>query len=171
LFYDQNGNWIVDETAPNSKELKALHHTIKSVNEGLETFSFNTCVSDFMKAVNELKELDCHKKSILESLVILIAPFAPFIAEELWSALGHKESILVSSTYPKHNEAFLVSDSIEYPICINGKKRAEIELPADMSQEEVKEKALSVEEIKKWLDGAEIKKVILVPKKMINIVI
>jgi leucyl-tRNA synthetase len=85
--------------------------------------------------------------------------------------LGHKESILVSSTYPKHNEAFLVSDSIEYPICINGKKRAEIELPADMSQEEVKEKALSVEEIKKWLDGAEIKKVILVPKKMINIVI
>ena len=171
LFYDQNGNWIVDDTAPNSKEMKALHHTIKSVNEGLETFSFNTCVSDFMKAVNELKELDCHKKSILESLVILIAPFAPFIAEELWSALGHKESILVSSTYPKHNEAFLVSDSIEYPICINGKKRAEIELPADMSQEEVKEKALSVEEIKKWLDGAEIKKVILVPKKMINIVI
>ena len=171
LFYDQNGNWIVDESAPNSKELKALHHTIKSVNEGLETFSFNTCVSDFMKAVNELKELDCHKKSILENLVILIAPFAPFIAEELWSALGHQESVLVCASYPKHNEAFLVADSIEYPICINGKKRAEIELPSEMSQEEVKEKALSVEEIKKWLEGAEIKKVILVPKKMINIVI
>ena len=104
-------------------------------------------------------------------MVILIAPFAPFIAEELWSALGNKESVLVSSTYPKHNEAFLVADSIEYPICINGKKRAEIELPSEMSQEEVKEKALSVEEIKKWLEGAEIKKVILVPKKMINIVI
>jgi leucyl-tRNA synthetase len=171
LFYDQQGNWMVEDMAANANELKALHITIKNVNQGLESFSFNTCVSDFMKAVNELKDLNCHKRTILSDLVKLIAPFAPFVAEELWAALGNTDSVFNSAVYPKHNEAYLVSDTIEYPVCINGKKRTEIELSATMQQDEIKSIALALDEVKKWLDGAEVKKVIIVPKKMINIVI
>ncbi len=171
LFYDQQGNWIVDESAPNAKELKALHTTIKGVNNGLKSFSFNTCVSDFMKSVNELKEIGCTKRAVLTDLVLLIAPFAPYIAEELWNALGNKDSIFNQTKFPTHNEAFLVSDTIEYPICINGKKRASLELPADMTQDAMKAEALALDEVKKWLDGNSIQKVIIVPKKMINIVI
>jgi leucyl-tRNA synthetase len=171
LFYDSKGDWIVEDGTPDPKALKILHHTIKNVRFGLDSFSFNTCISDFMKAVNELKDLDCHNKEILKSLVILIAPFAPFMAEELWNRLGNNFSIFLNNFYPLHDEAKLYSDTIEYPICINGKKRAAIELSATIDQETAKAEVLALEEVKKWLDGKEVQKIIIVPKKMINIVV
>jgi leucyl-tRNA synthetase len=171
LFYDNDGNYIVTEATPNAKELKALHTVIKSVKQGLDTFSLNTCVSDFMKLANELRDLGCHKKAILNEFLLLIAPFAPHIAEELWEKLGHQVSIFQNGAFPAHNEQYLVANSIEYPICVNGKKRALLELDANMSKEDMEAEALALEEIQKWIDGKQIRKVIVVPKRMINIVV
>lgn len=171
LFYDNEGNWAVVDNSPTAAELKVLHHTIKQVRHGLETFSLNTCVSDFMKATNELKDLNCRNRSILRELVVLLAPFAPHLAEELWAALGEAVSIIQHAVYPTHNEAYLVSDSFDYPVCINGKKRALINLPANMAQDEIIAQAMELDEIKKWLMDTTPKKVIVVPKKMINIVV
>lgn len=171
LFFDNEGNYLVTEDAPNAKELKALHSTIKSVHQGLDTFSLNTCVSDFMILTNELRDLKCHKKPILNDFLLLLAPFAPHIAEELWEKLGNKVSIFQNGEFPTHKEEYLQDDSIEYPICVNGKKRALLELAADMSKADMEKEALEVEEIQKWIEGKTIRKVIVVPKRMINIVV
>jgi leucyl-tRNA synthetase len=171
LFYDQEGNIIIENQEPDSKSLKVLHSTIKNVKTGLETFSFNTCVSDFMKAVNEFKEINCHNKYVLTDFTLLIAPFAPFIAEELWQILGNKESIFKQNRFPELNESFLKSDTIEYPVCINGKKRTQIELSSNLDQETVKKITLDLEEVKKWIGELTIQKIIVIPNKMINIVI
>ena len=171
LFYSPEGEWLVQKETPTAKERKALHHCIKQVQYGLESFSLNTCVSDFMKLSNELRDLDCHKAEILECFVLLLAPFAPHLAEELWQALGHQESVFKTGAFPSFNPAYLVEDSIVYPVCVNGKKRASIELANGLAQDAIKEQALALEEVQKWIEGKNIRKVIVVPKRMVNIVV
>ena len=171
LFYDENDNWLVIEgDAATKEELKPLHATIKKVTEYIERFSFNTCVSAFMVCVNELKSLHCHKKAVLQDLVILMAPFAPHITEELWHALGNTTSVH-HATYPEYNAEYLKEDSVTYPISINGKKRALADLPSDASKEDLEVAALAMPEIQKYTEGKTVRKVIVVPGRMINVVV
>jgi leucyl-tRNA synthetase len=170
LFFDTNGNFKVSDEVANKDELKTLHTCIKKVTDDIERFSFNTCVSGFMICVNELRSLNCNKRSVLEPLVKLIAPFAPHIAEELWHRLGHEGSVCLAD-YPSFDESYLVSDMVTYPVSINGKKRDLVELPAGMSVPELEKLALELDSVKKWLEGMTVKKVIVVPGRMINIVV
>lgn len=170
LYFDQNDQFIVNDEAPSKEELKVLHGTIKKVSEDIERFSFNTCVSAFMVASNELKKLNCHKKAILEPLAITIAPFAPHLAEELWHQLGHEGSVH-HAAFPEFDEKHLKEDEINYPVSINGKKRAMVNLPSTLSKADLEIEALKLDAIQKWIDGKEVKKVIVVPKRMINIVV
>lgn len=170
LFYE-NDQWIVNDEAPTKEELKILHTAIKKVNQDLANFSFNTCVSHFMVATNELKRVKCHKREILEQLVILMAPFAPFITEQLWHDLGHEVSVHISGKYPVHNDQFLVENTIEYPICINGKKRTTATFDANADKATIENIAKEMEEVQKWIEGKSIRKVIVVPKRMVNIVV
>ncbi|MFZ2899415.1 MAG: leucine--tRNA ligase [Saprospiraceae bacterium] len=169
LYYDEKGDWAVTDEEPTREELKVLHQAIKKVGDDLERFSFNTCVSGFMIATNELRRLNVRKRAILEPMAVLIAPFAPHLAEELWHALGHAGSV-VDAKYPELEESHLTEDSITYPVSINGKKRATIDLPAEMQAEEVKAAALENPVVQKWLEGQTVRNVIVVPKRMINIV-
>ena len=169
LFF-KDGNLLVNNDEPTADELKTLHKTIKKITFDIENFSYNTSVSAFMICVNELFTLKCSKKAILEPLVILLAPFAPHIAEELYHALGNTETVC-DATFPVCNEAYLVESSVKYPISFNGKVRFTLELPADMAKEEVEKIALSNELTIKQLDGNSPKKVIVVPGKIVNIVI
>ncbi len=171
LFYDENnGKNLVTDAEPTKAELKVLHTCIKKVQEDIERFSFNTCVSGFMICVNELRSLNCSKRAVLDELVRLVAPFAPFTAEELWHQLGH-ETTVCEAPYPAFNEAYLVQDTIAYPVSINGKKRDLIDLPAGMSVPELEKAALELDTVKKWLEGQTVKKVVVVPGRMINIVV
>lgn len=171
LFYDEHNNkFLVNDAEPTKEELKVLHTCIKKVSEDIERFSFNTCVSGFMICVNELRSMNCSKRAVLDELVRLVAPFAPFTAEELWHQLGHKSSVC-EADFPKVNEAYLVQDTIAYPVSINGKKRDLVELPAGMSKEELEKAALELDKVQKWLEGQAVKKVIVVPGRMINIVV
>ena len=169
LFF-KDGNLLVNNDEPTADELKTLHKTIKKITFDIENFSYNTSVSAFMICVNELFTLKCRKKAILEPLVILLAPFAPHIAEELYHALGNTETVC-DATFPVCNEAYLVESSVKYPISFNGKVRFTLELPADMSKEEVEKTALANEQTLKQLGGNSPKKVIVVPGKIVNIVI
>lgn len=169
LFYKEDTLLVTNET-PTAEELKTLHKTIKKIAYDIENFSFNTSVSAFMICVNELATLKCTKRDILEPLLILLAPFAPHITEELWHTLGHTNSIC-DATFPLCNEAYLVETSVKYPISFNGKVRFILELPADMSKEEVEKTALANEQTAKFLEGKQPKKVIVVPGKIVNIVI
>jgi leucyl-tRNA synthetase len=169
LFYKGDSFIVVDET-PTPDELKTLHKTIRKITFDIENFSYNTSVSAFMICVNELFTLKCSKKSILEPLVILLTPFAPHIAEELYQSLGHKETVC-DATFPICNEIYLIESSVKYPISFNGKVRFTIELPADMSKEDVEKTALSYELTTKFLEGKSPKKVIVVPGKIVNIVL
>ncbi|MBP6259900.1 MAG: leucine--tRNA ligase [Paludibacter sp.] len=169
LFF-KDGNLLVNNDEPTADELKTLHKTIKKITFDIENFSYNTSVSAFMICVNELFTLKCSKKAILEPLVILLAPFAPHIAEELYHALGNTETVC-DATFPVCNEAYLVESSVKYPISFNGKVRFTLELPADMSKEEVEKTALANEQTLKQLGGNSPKKVIVVPGKIVNIVI
>lgn len=130
----------------------------------------NTCVSHFMIATNELRKLNCSKQSVLEPLVIMLAPFGPHIAEELWHILGHENSVCDAS-WPSHNEEYLKSDTKEYPIQVNGKLRGTVELPSDVTAADAEAAALGLDQIQKWLEGKAPKKVIFVPGRMINIVV
>ena len=169
LFF-KDGNLLVNNDEPTADELKTLHKTIKKITFDIENFSYNTSVSAFMICVNELFTLKCNKKAILEPLVILLAPFAPHIAEELYHVLGNTETVC-DAKFPVCNEAFLVESSVKYPISFNGKVRFTLELPADMAKEEVEKIALANELTIKQLDGNSPKKVIVVPGKIVNIVI
>jgi leucyl-tRNA synthetase len=169
LFY-KDGLLILNKEQPSAEELKILHKTIKKITFDIENFSFNTSVSAFMICVNELSALKCSKKAILEPLVILLAPFAPHIAEELFHALGHTGTVC-DAAFPVCNEAFLVESIVKYPISFNGKVRFTLELPADMNKSDVEKAALENENTSKQLNGATIKKVIVVPGKIVNIVI
>ena len=169
LFYKEE-NFIVTDEVPSAEELKILHKTIKKITFDIENFSYNTSVSAFMICVNELFALKCYKKAILEPLVILLAPFAPHISEELYQALGNNDSVC-DATFPICNEEYLKETSVKYPISFNGKVRFMLELPADMSKEEVEKTALANEQTIKQLDGNAPKKIIVVPGKIVNIVI
>ena len=169
LYYDENGNWIVTSNPPKEESQRALHATIKKTAEDIERFSFNTCISQFMICVNELRKQDEHSSEILGPLANVIAPFAPFIAEQLWYDLGQKESVHLAP-FPMHDEKWLVSNTVTYPVCINGKRRSEIVLPVNSPQDQIEKEAKALPEIIKWMEGKPAKKVIIVPDKMINIV-
>ncbi len=157
------------EEAPNDQELKLLHTTIKKVTDDIERFSLNTTISNFMICVNELKRMNCNKKAIIVELVKLIAPFAPFIAEEMWLQLEGEGSVHHAS-FPKVEEKYLIEDTVVYPICVNGKKRDELEVAKDTTPQEIEKLVFEKVSAKKWLDQP-IKKVIVVPGRMINLVV
>jgi len=170
LFHDEQGNLNLSDAEPSKDALKSLHKAIKKAQDDIDRYSFNTSVSTFMICVNELSAMNCNNRSILEGLTVIISPYAPHIAEELWSLLGHKESV-IHAAYPEFNAAYLVEDSIEYPVMVNGKMRAKIKLAADLSKEEIEAAALADEKVQKWLEGKAPKKVIVVPKKIVNLVV
>src|SRR5690606_18623800 len=170
LFHNDNGDFVVSDEKATTEELKIIHKAIKKVKEDIERFAFNTSVSTFMICTNELSALKCNKREVLEPFVLVISPYAPHIAEELWSKLGHKESIS-HAQYPEYNEAYLTEDAHEYPISINGKVRAKMSFSLEMPKEEIEREVLASENIKKWLEGKAPKKVIIVPKKIVNIVV
>ena len=168
LYFSDNGWQVTDET-PTAEMLKALHKTIKKVNEDIQSFSFNTSVSQFMICVNELSALKCHHKAILEPVAILIAPFAPHIAEELWKHLGHTQSITYAP-YPTHDDQYLQEDSKEYPVSFNGKVRFKRAFPTDMPVAEIEKAILADPQTMEQLQGKAPKKVIVVPNRIINVV-
>ena len=169
LYHDGDIYNVSDEEA-NKAELKTLHKTIKKINYDIENFSFNTSVSNFMICVNELTELKCNKRAILEPLAILIAPYAPHIAEELWSKLGHSESITYAN-FPECNESYLVETSFSYPISLNGKTKFNYEFDLSITKEELEKAVMSLDQTIKILDGKAPKKVIVVHQKIVNIVV
>ena len=169
LFYDRDAFLVTDEKAT-PEELKALHKLIGKVRTDIESFSFNTAVSAFMIAVNELTDLKCSKREILEQLIVLLAPFTPHIAEELWEALGHKESITYAA-FPEYIEAYTIENTCTYAVSFNGKTRFTVDLPLDMSREDVDAHVRSLEQTAKYVAGGNIVKVIVVPGKIVNIVV
>ncbi|MCG8411717.1 MAG: leucine--tRNA ligase [Bacteroidales bacterium] len=170
LFVNKENKIDLSVVEPTADEFKILHKTIKKIQEDIERFSFNTSVSAFMICVNELTDIKCNKKDILESLLILLSPFAPHITEELWQMMGHEESIL-QAQFPVYEEKYLVESSIDYPVSFNGKMRFKVQLPVDITAKEAEEFVLSHEQAQKWLEGKTPRKIIFVPKKIINIVI
>jgi len=170
LFYDVQGNYLITDEKAKAEEHKVLHKTIQKVELDIENLSFNTSVSEFMICVNTLSQLKCHKKEILEKLLVVLSPFAPHISEELWEILGHDTSIIHAS-YPEFNEAFIKEDEHEYPIMVNGKMRTKIKFSLDKNPKEIEAEALENDIVKKWLDGKKPKKVIVVPKKIVNVVV
>jgi leucyl-tRNA synthetase len=188
LFYDdiKGPVWTSTAHSPSERaggeasdaELKVLHKAIKKIEEDTERFSYNTAVSAFMVCVNELTDLKCHKKEILEPLLILLTPYAPHIAEELYHAInslslgeGKGEVTILDADYPKLESKYLIESEKEYPVSINGKMRTTIKISLDASQDEVEKMALDNEVIQKWMDGKQPKKIIFVKNKMINVVV
>jgi len=167
---EQEDEWIVTDEKATAEELKVLHTVLKKVNADMEQLSYNTSISALMVAVNELGKMKCNKAEILEPLVRLIAPFAPFIAEELWSNLGNNNSVL-DTDYPLHDEKYLVENEFEYPVSVNGKVRAKLKLPIDMGKEDVEKEVLALEVMQKWIGDKGPKKVIVVPKRIVNVVV
>ena len=168
LFYDRDDNFRVSEEQPTAEELRTLHKTIKKVTEDIENFSFNTSVAAFMICLNELG--DCSKRAILEPLVKLLAPFTPHISEELWHAMGHEDTVC-GAAYPTFEAKYLELQEITYPVSINGKMRFKKEYPATATPAEIQADVVTLPEAQKWIEGKTPKKIIVVPKKIINIVI
>lgn len=169
LYYSAGGLRVTD-TPATKEELKSLHKLIRKVTQDVEQFSFNTSVAAFMICINELQGLKTASREVLQPLLILLAPFAPHIAEELWHAIG-EETTIVAAQWPEYDEKLLVEDSFKYPVSFNGKTRFTIELPREASQDEIREAVLSADEAQKWLEGKTPKKVIIVPGRIINIVL
>ncbi len=170
LFY-KGDTCLVDDSEPSAEALKAVHKLIKKVTGDIENFSYNTSVAAFMICVNELTAAKCHSRKVLEPLVIVLAPFAPHVAEELWhSALGH-DTTVNDAQWPEWNEEYLKENNVNYAVSFNGKARFTIQVPADMPKDEVEKLAISHESSAKWLDGKTIRKIIVVPGKIINIVV
>ncbi len=170
LFYDDLKGKVWNEEKPTDAEFKTLNKTIKKIEEDTERFSFNTAVSAFMVCVNELTDLKCHKKEILEPMLILLTPYAPHIAEELYHTLGNSGSVL-DAEYPKLNNKYLVESEKEYPISINGKMRTTMVISLEATQQEVEKMVLENETVQKWIDSKPIKKIIFVKNKMVNVVV
>ena len=170
LFHDADYNFHVLDLEPDKDELKILHKTIQKVENDTEKFSFNTAVSAFMICVNELTDKKCNKRAILEPLTVLLSAYAPHIAEELWSLLGNQDSVF-NAEFPKYDPTFLVDSSFNYPVSFNGKTRFFKEYPVDWNPKQIEEDILENEDAKKWIAENKVKKVIIVPKKIINIVI
>jgi leucyl-tRNA synthetase len=170
LMHDHTGKFKVSDAEPTRDELKVLHKTLKKVEQDIENFSFNTSVSEFMICANELSALKCNKRAILEPLVIALSPFAPHITDELWSLLGHSETVL-NASFPKYDEQYLIESSFSYPISINGKVRAQMDFALDVSKEEIEKTVLASEVVQKWTEGKPPKKVIVVIGKIVNVVL
>lgn len=170
LFFDRDGKLIVSDEKASAEELKVLHRTIKKTIDDIERFSFNTAVSSFMICINDLNSLACNKREILEPLLVIMAPFAPHITEELWQNLGHSQSIC-DAQWPEFNPDYMVESVVQYPVSFNGKMRFKLELPADINTKEIEAAVLKDEQAIKWTEGKEIKKIIIVPGKIINVVV
>lgn len=170
LFHNDEHEFYVSDDAPSPQELKVLHRTIKKVQSDIESFSFNTSVSAFMICVNELGALKCNKREILQPLTVIISPFAPHIAEELWHLLGNKTSI-IDASFPEYDENLLVENSIEYPVSFNGKTRFTLQIASDADEETIKKTVLDNPQTQKFMSGKEAKKIIIVKGKIVNIVI
>jgi len=170
LFHNDDDLFEVSEAQPSKEEFKILHQLIKKIEDDIEQFSLNTSISNFMIATNELVQLKCNKRRILEPIAILIAPYAPHLSEEIWKKLDGKHSIF-NTTFPLFNASYLIEDSFEYPISINGKMRVKLSFPLNTPAIEIEQAVLNHTIIKKWLDGKPPKKVIIVPKKIVNVVI
>lgn len=171
LFFDEQGNLNLSDAAPEPKELKSLHKTIKKVEEDIENLSFNTSVSAFMVCVNELTDLKCNKREVLEQLLVTLSSFAPHICEELWSRLGHTEESITKATYPTFNAAYLVENSFSYPVSINGKVRTNIDMELSLDAAAAEQIVLADATVQKWLEGKAPKKVIFVKGRIVNIVL
>nr|WKN36310.1 leucine--tRNA ligase [Tunicatimonas sp. TK19036] len=170
LFHDDQGNFMVTDEAPSKDELKVLHKTIKKAQEDIENYSFNTSVSSFMICVNELTSLKCQKRALLNDLVILLSPYAPHVAEELWHLLGNEGSV-TQAAFPVFDESYLVEAVHEYPISINGKVRAKMNFALELSKDEIEKQVLEAEVVQRWIEGKTPKRVIVVPKRIVNIVV
>lgn len=169
LFY-KGDTCLLTDGEPTKEEMKSIHKLIKKVTSDIENFSFNTSVAAFMICVNELSQLRCHNRQVLSQLVVLLAPFAPHVSEELWHALGN-DTTVCDAQWPVCDERWLQEDSVTYAVSFNGKARFNIEVPADMPQNEVQEIALADSAAAKWIDGKQIVKVIVVPRKIVNVVV
>jgi len=170
LFYNRDGEFIVNQEAATKEELKSLHKLIKKVTSDIEQFSYNTSVSAFMICINELYTLKCNKKEVLSPLLVVLAPFAPHVCEELWEAVGNQSSVC-DAQWPSWNEDYLKEDVVNYTISFNGKARFNMEFAADATSESIQETVLADERSLKWTEGKTPKKVIVVPKKIVNIVV
>ncbi|MDE6654525.1 MAG: leucine--tRNA ligase [Muribaculaceae bacterium] len=170
LFY-KGDTLLVDDAKPTAENLKSLHKLIKKVTQDIENFSYNTSISAFMICVNELTAQKCHSAEVLSQLLILLAPFAPHVAEELWHSAIGRDTTICDARWPAYNEDYLKEDTVNYPVSFNGKVRYNIRMAADATAQEVEKAALENEGAAKWLDGKTVKKVIVVPRKIVNIVI
>ena len=170
LFFDEQKGSVITQQAPTAAELKVLHKTIKKIADDTERFSFNTAVSTFMIAVNELSDLQCHSAAILEPFLILLTPYAPHVSEELWGVLGHTDSILDAS-YPAFEAQYVAESAKEYPVSVNGKVRANILISLDATEEQVQEMVLQHPMIIKWMEDKPLKKFIFVKGRMVNVVV
>jgi leucyl-tRNA synthetase len=169
LFFDAQGNLAVTGDLPTPAELKILHKTIKKIKDDIEHFSFNTSVSAFMICVNELTEHKCNQRDVLQPLVVLLSPFAPHIAEELWHVLGNAQTVC-DAAFPQCDETYLVETAFEYPVSFNGKVRYKKTFPLGIAQDEVQKQILADANTAKALDGKEVKKIIFVEGKIVNVV-
>ncbi len=169
LFYDDKG-WKVTDEAATDAEMKVLHKTIKKIADDIERLNLNTCVSAFMIATNELTSLKCSKRAVLQPLLITLAPFAPFVTEELWSKLGNTGSIH-QAAYPAVEEKYLTESEFDYPVSINGKVRAQVKLGLDITAEEAQAQVMGLEAVAKWTNGAAPKKFVFVKGRIINVVV
>ena len=170
MFYDRTGNFLPTEGEANKEALKSLHKLIKKVTADIEAFSYNTSISAFMICVNELSQQKCHNRDILRTLVILMAPFAPHIAEELWHALEEANSVC-DAEWPEWKEEYLTEDSMKLSISFNGKTRFTLDFPADVDNASIEKTVLNDEQTQKYTEGKQIVKVIIVPKRIVNIVL
>lgn len=169
LFFDKDDNLCVTDGEPTKEELKSIHKLIKKTTEDIPSFSYNTTVSAFMICTNELSNLKCNKRSVLEQFVVVLAPFAPHICEEIWEALGHNTSVC-DAQWPAFNEEYLKEDTVTYTISFNGKARFNMNFAADAERSEIEKSVLANENTKKYLEDKAVKKIIVVPKKIVNIV-
>jgi len=171
LLHPTENIFSVSNELGHEKEMRVLHKTIKRIREDLDRYSFNTCISTFMIAINELTDLKCNKKAVLEPLVVLIAPFAPHFSEELWEKLGNQAGTVTNQSYPEYDETFLIESNFDYPISFNGKMRTKVNLSLQLTAKEVETYVLQLDEIQKWMENKSPKKVIVVPGKIVNIVL
>lgn len=171
LFHDQDVNFYVSDEKPTKAELKSLHKIIKKVEDDIERFSFNTSVSSFMICVNELTDLNCNKREILQELIVVLSPYAPHICEELWELLDNEAGSLSYANYPKFNPDFLVENEFEYPISFNGKMRMKLNMSLSLEPLDIEKEVLNNEDVQRYMDGKQPKKVIIVKGKIVNIVV
>ena len=170
LLHSEQSEMVVSDEEPTNEEYKILYTALKKSESDIERLSLNTVVSNYMIAVNDLQSLKCNKRKVLEPLIIGVSPYAPHIAEELWHLLGNETSI-VNASYPEIKEEYLKEDTFEYPVSINGKMRVKLSFPVDMDRSEMEQQVLGNEVVQKWTEGKPPKKVIVVPKRIINVVV